>query len=91
MAERLTASVHGGVQMVGFRAFTQRTAYRLRLVGYVRNRPDGAVQVVAEGPRPELERLLGELRIGPPGARVEAVDVHWEPASGEFRGFLVRH
>ncbi|MBI3971704.1 MAG: acylphosphatase [Chloroflexi bacterium] len=92
MNERLAATVHGRVQGVGFRYFVQTEARRLRLSGYVRNCPNGRrVEVVAEGDRPSLERLVGAVRQGPPGAYVERVDVSREPASGEFSGFSVRH
>ncbi|NJL92227.1 MAG: acylphosphatase [Anaerolineae bacterium] len=56
--ERLHALVHGRVQGVSFRATTQQTAQQLNLTGWVRNRPDGTVEVLAEGPRAALERLL---------------------------------
>jgi acylphosphatase len=87
--ERLHAIVHGTVQMVGFRAFAQRRALQLGLAGYARNTPDGRVEVVAEGPREKLEALLGHLRRGPSGARVEAVDHLWGQATGEFRFFRI--
>jgi acylphosphatase len=87
--ERLEAVVRGRVQMVGFRAFLQRRAAELNLVGYARNTPDGHVEVAAEGPRDRLETLLSDLRRGPPAARVEAVDLRWAAASGEFRSFRV--
>jgi acylphosphatase len=91
MAERLRAYVHGRVQGVGFRFFVQDHAAVLKLTGYTRNLPDGrTVEVVAEGERPALERLLDALRRGPPGAYVERVDAGWEPATGEFRAFGIR-
>ena len=81
--------MRGRVQMVGFRAFAQRRAGQLGLVGYARNTPDGHVEVVAEGPREQLEALLGDLRRGPSGARVETVDHAWGEARGEFRFFRI--
>jgi acylphosphatase len=92
MPERLVAEVRGHVQGVGFRFFVQDEAAHLRLTGYTRNRPDGRhVEVVAEGERAALERLVASLQRGPPGAYVERVRVSWEPATGEFRSFSVRH
>jgi acylphosphatase len=85
--ERLTAIVHGDVQGVGFRMFVWREAVRLGLRGYVRNLPDGTVEVVAEGPRPLLEQLLAALRRGPRAAEVTSVDVTWSPAIGAFTNF----
>lgn len=87
---RLTALVRGRVQGVGFRYFARRTAAGLGLRGYVRNRPDGAVEVVAEGPRPTLEELLRRLERGPAGARVEQVEVAWSAPEGKLSGFHIR-
>jgi acylphosphatase len=84
--------VHGRVQGVGFRYFVQDRASALGLTGYVRNAPDGRrVEVVAEGPRPALQRLLEALRQGPPGAYVERVVPAWGSASGAFSTFTIRH
>ncbi len=88
--ERLTARVHGRVQGVGYRHFVWTRARRLGLTGRVRNERDGSVAVVAEGPRPALERLLEALREGPPAARVERVDATWGPAAGAFDDFEIR-
>jgi acylphosphatase len=89
---RLEALVRGRVQGVGFRDFVQREATALGLAGYVRNATGGrAVEVVAEGPRGALERLLAALRRGPPMAYVEGVDAAWGPAGGDLAGFAVRH
>jgi len=88
--ERLQAVVHGRVQGVGFRYFVQREASALGLGGYVRNQWDGSVEVVAEGPRQSLERLLARLWSGPRSAYVQEINATWGAASGEFRFFNVR-
>lgn len=88
---RLTAIVTGFVQGVNFRWFTQRRASELGLVGYVRNRPDGSVELVAEGPRDELERLLDAVRAGPSSAAVENVETHWDAPSGKMGRFEIRY
>ncbi len=90
MAERLEARIYGRVQGVGFRHFVWHQATRLGLRGWVRNRRDGSVEVVAEGPRSRLATLLAALYEGPPAARVEQVDERWLPARNEFRAFTVR-
>ncbi len=72
---------------MGFRYFIVDVARRLGLHGWVRNRPDGTVELVAEGERAELERLLEEAREGPRHARVGEVDVEWQPASGGLAPF----
>jgi acylphosphatase len=78
------------VQGVNFRWFTQRRASDLGLVGQVRNRADGSVELIAEGPRDALERLLDAVRIGPASAVVENVQVNWDAPTGEFRRFEIR-
>lgn len=88
---RLHAIVHGRVQGVSFRYYTQKRANELNLTGYVRNRWDGTVEVVAEGPRANLDKLLSFLRTGPQAAFVENVDIDWTLPEGNFPGFGVRH
>jgi acylphosphatase len=84
--------VHGRVQGVGFRYYVQDEARRLGLRGYTRNLADGrTVEAIAEGTRGALEQLLASLRQGPPGSYVERVGATWEPATGEFSGFSIRH
>ena len=67
--------VKGLVQGVGFRYFVSQRAQRLRIAGVVRNLPDGAVEIEAEGPRSLLEELIREVRIGPRASRVTDVAV----------------
>ena len=90
-AERraLRAVVHGRVQGVGFRWSAVREARSLGLSGMVANRPDGTVEVIAEGDAARLARLITWLEKGPPGARVSSVDVEWMPWSGAYNGFGV--
>ncbi len=89
--ERLRARVRGFVQGVGFRAFVVREARRLGLRGFVRNCPDGSVEVVAEGPEERLRELEALLRRGPSGAVVRDVEARREPATREFPGFDIRY
>ncbi len=88
--KRLDATVRGRVQGVGFRASTEAQARMLGLKGWVANRRDGSVAVVAEGAKPVLERFLRWLQSGPAMAHVDGVDVYWGEATGEFRGFVIR-
>ncbi|HET9410396.1 MAG TPA: acylphosphatase [Candidatus Dormibacteraeota bacterium] len=85
--ERLRAVVRGDVQGVGFRYFLVDGARALRLHGWVRNRSDGAVELVAEGERQHLEQLLQAARHGPRHARVAEVEVEWAPATGGLEPF----
>jgi acylphosphatase len=82
--------VSGRVQGAGFRYSTERQARRLGLSGWVRNREDGDVEVLAEGDEANLIRLLDWCRHGPPGARVTSVRQSWSEATGEFAGFGTR-
>jgi len=87
---RLDATVIGRVQGVGFRWFVLREAMALRLDGWVANTPDGSLQCVAEGLRPDLQLLLERLREGPPAAIVERVIEAWMPATGTLGPFELR-
>jgi len=87
---RLVATVRGQVQGVGFRWFVQREAARLGLDGWVANRYDGSVEVVAEGSETALGELVLLLWEGPPGSSVSDVETHHEPARGNLAGFIIR-
>jgi acylphosphatase len=79
------------VQGVYFRREITRQARRLDVTGWVRNLPDGSVEVVAEGDRQKLDELVQFCRIGPSGARVKSVGVDWSDFKNEFRGFRITH
>jgi acylphosphatase len=90
--QRLRAHVwvRGRVQGVFFRATTAHLARERQLAGWVRNLPDGRVEAVFEGPPEAVHALVEWCRQGPPGARVEGVEVRWEPPRDEPPGFRVR-
>ena len=87
---RLHSVVEGYVQGVGFRYFVLDIANSLGITGWVRNRADGNVEVLAEGERPLLDKLLQALYRGPRSARVFNVTEEWHTASGEFSSFSIR-
>jgi len=87
----LQATVHGRVQGVFFRAFVEERAEQLNLTGYVRNRPGSVVEVNVEGEKPSLEKLVGYLQTGPPGARVDDVKISWAEYTGNHSNFSVRY
>jgi acylphosphatase len=87
--QRLHAIVQGHVQGVGFRVFVQQYAASLKLTGWVRNTYLGEVEVLAEGSRPALERLLMLLEAGPQSSHVMQVTREWSEASGEFERFAI--
>jgi acylphosphatase len=77
------------VQGVSFRVLTRDRARSRGVAGWVRNRPDGAVEAVFEGAEEAVRSLVDWCRRGPSGAVVEAVEVEWEPPIGE-QGFAIR-
>ena len=80
----------GRVQGVGFRYFAEEAAHVEGLIGWVRNRPDGAVEVFAEGDREAVFRFEAKLRRGPAGARLERVDVEDDMPTGRSGTFTIR-
>lgn len=88
--ERLAAWVRGHVQGVGYRWYVRSRAVALGLLGTATNLGDGRVEVVAEGPRPVLERLLASLDDASAPGRVGGVAQRWSAARGEFSGFHER-
>jgi len=90
-ATRLHAVVHGRVHGVFYRATTRREATARGLTGWVRNCPDGTVELVVEGARAACESLLDYCHEGPPAARVTRIDVEWGASTGGYDGFTVRY
>jgi acylphosphatase len=80
----------GRVQGVGFRYFTQEAAVREGVYGWVRNAPDGNVEVEAEGEAEAIERFEQRIRHGPGGARVDRVDTSESVPSHHNTGFEIR-
>ncbi|MBD3260943.1 MAG: acylphosphatase [Candidatus Altiarchaeales archaeon] len=85
----LDAVFEGQVQGVFFRANTRDKALQLGLTGWVRNLPDGRVQLHAEGSRKELETLLEYLKAAPQASKVEDVDKKWGRGEGEYDSFKI--
>jgi acylphosphatase len=88
--QELHAYVNGWVQGVGYRYFVVNKAFALGLRGYVRNLRDGSVEVLAQGTRPNLERLLAMLQRGPASAEVNDIRTHWGQPTEHLSGFHVR-
>jgi len=84
---RIRIFIYGEVQGVFFRANTTSTAKKLGITGFVRNRTDGSVEVVAEGDKQKLEKLREWCSHGPEAAIVEKVKSEWEEYKGEFSDF----
>ncbi|MFH1236879.1 MAG: acylphosphatase [Candidatus Aenigmatarchaeota archaeon] len=94
MAERMSARVHllisGDVQGVFFRASTRKFASDLGVTGWVRNLSSGMVEVVAEGRKPLLDRLVEYCRQGPDGAKVDEMEIEWGKFKGDLQGFAIK-
>jgi acylphosphatase len=91
MKARAKVIVSGRVQGVLFRARTMQKAVRQSVNGWVRNLPDGRVEAVFEGEKEAVDTMVDFCREGPRSAMVLGVDVKWEPFTGEFRDFKIRH
>lgn len=88
---RARVFVSGRVQGVFYRAETIREAKRIGgLTGWARNLPDGRVEVICEGDKGNVEKLISWLWQGPEYAQVTDVEVIWEKATGEFSNFDIR-
>lgn len=87
--KQIQAIVQGLVQGVGFRYATQREALGLGLTGYVRNVPDGTVEIVAEGPEAQVMALIQWAHQGPPAAQVSGLEIRDRPPTGCFTTFSI--
>ena len=87
--KRIHLVIRGRVQGVYFRAAAVREARRLGITGWVKNRPDGSVELVAEGDEDSIKDLSSWANHGPSAARVDHVDVRWRGYTGEFPEFQI--
>lgn len=88
---RVRVRYEGHVQGVGFRYTVRALAGGRPVTGWVRNEPDGSVELVAEGAGPDVQALLAAVRQSPAGRWIVTADETWSRASGGLRGFEVRH
>lgn len=86
---RVHLLISGRVQGVFYRLETMRAAEERSVTGWVRNLPDGRVEAVAEGDTASVESLIEWCRIGPARAKVDSIDIHQEPFTGEFSDFQI--
>jgi acylphosphatase len=85
---RVHIFVYGDVQGIFFRANAVKAAVRLGVTGWVRNRADGSVEIVAEGDKTALQTLCEWCNYGAPGATVDKVESEWKKFTGEFDTFI---
>jgi acylphosphatase len=90
MKVRAHILVTGDVQGVFFRSGTRSEAHLREVTGWVRNLPDGRVEAVFEGEKDNVEGMVEFCRRGPPGSRVDDVDVSWEKPGHKHKGFEIR-
>jgi acylphosphatase len=90
MKRRVSFRASGRVQGVGFRAWAQDEAERLGVNGWIRNRSNGEVEGVAEGPATSVDAFVAWCAHGPRGARVEGCEVRDEVYVGDLMGFEIR-
>ncbi len=83
--------IRGRVQGVWFRATTRETACLLGVYGWVRNSEDGSVEAHIQGDEAALEEMISWCRHGPPGARVDSVDIEEVEPADECRSFSIRY
>jgi acylphosphatase len=89
---QIHAIVHGRVQGVSFRYYTQLTAKSLGITGWVRNLPDGTVEVLGEGTANQIQKFTNFLQQGPSGARVDSLlELSENIASGEYQSFQITY
>ena len=87
--KRIQLVVHGRVQGVYYRATAKREARQSGLTGWVKNRPDGAVEMIVEGEEDHVKDFLAWSQQGPATARVDRVETRWRSYTGEFADFRI--
>ena len=90
--ENLTVimKITGKVQGVGFRYFVLRQAQELSINGWVSNKPNGDVRVLAQGEKADLERFISKVKEGPSFSRVEDVSLNWVNEAEQYFGFEIK-
>ena len=89
--KQLQATVYGRVQGVSFRYYTTQKANDFNITGWVMNKQNGTVEVVAEGSENNLNALLDFLLVGSPAATVDRVEHQWTTATGQFTTFKTKY
>jgi acylphosphatase len=87
---RLSVSLSGVIQDVGYRYFIVRRARERNVTGWVKNRADGTVEIDAVGEKAKLEELLRFIRVGPPAAHVAGVEARWFTDAPQYKEFDVK-
>lgn len=83
--------IYGEVQGVGFRYATLRQAREFGLVGWVRNAPDGTVEIVAQGEKAVLESLINWIKTGPNFSTMRGVEARWQTPQEQYQNFEIQY
>lgn len=81
--------IHGLVQGVFFRHSAKQKAHELGITGWIRNNPDGSVEVLAQGNKKQLQEFIKWCKIGPVAANVEKVEVEWKEVTDKNSDFSI--
>lgn len=90
MRKRVSVYYSGRVQGVGFRYSVREVACGYEVAGFVRNLPDGRVELVAEGEEEEAKAFVEGIRDAGLAGHIRNEETHWQPATGEFNRFEIR-
>lgn len=91
MGMKVHIVVIGLVQGVGFRYFTFKRARELGVKGFVKNLPDGSVEVEGEAERGQLESLIEALKVGPRSAVVNDLHISWDTPQENYQEFRIEY
>jgi len=91
MQKRIHVLISGRVQGVAFRWVTEDTAHQMNIQGWVKNLPDGRVEVMAEAEEKVLGQFIEFLKKGPKHAIVEDTQIDWLAYTGEFESFEIHY
>lgn len=92
MAEReLRIAVYGRVQGINFRYYAKKYCITEGINGYVANKEDGSVEIVAQASEEKLKKLLEWVRKSPGFSKVEKIDAEWKVAGKKYEGFEIAY
>ena len=89
MTVRAHIFIYGEVQGVFLRRSAKMQADKLSVVGLVRNRRDGSVEIIAQGPKDKVNAFIKWCKKGPPFAAVDEIKIEWQNATGELKRFEI--
>ena len=91
MNKQIILKIYGRVQMVMYRDSARRQAKKLDLTGWVMNKSDGAVELIAEGKEENLKQFIDWCYNGSILAKVNKININWQEATGQFKKFNIKY